>query len=217
MFFYFLGLVLALVTIFGIVHLQPANEYLHLQNFCVWSSSTVRRQLQKYNLFGFQENNDGANDIVNVIEISLTQVEVPEYENASALEEPIEEIQNIKLGDERVVEGANAIPNLSTLEAQAQPSRSRDSVLSAINASLRRLSSVANSGRINGAQLYQILLRETLMHEQSARAEDTDLSSTPSNNTVTLEAVTEDENNIDKPKVKMYFGDAPMEYVPHQK
>lgn len=109
--------------------------------------------------------------------------------------------------------------------SEAQPSESRDSVLSAINASLKRLSSVATSGRLNGAQLYQILLRETMLHEKNAVAadskprqlDDAEFSDSGStSNTVVIEAVS-DNDNAAETKAQMYFGETPMDYNPTQR
>lgn len=94
--------------------------------------------------------------------------------------------------------------NESTSESQQQLD---EKMVQAINASLQKLSNAASSGRINGGKLYDIILREMQSRDGEQQQAPTDQAATAT--TATLVEV-----KVEKPPDRMYFGQAPLEYVP---
>ena len=78
---------------------------------------------------------------------------------------------------------------------------------------MQKLSAAATSGKINGSQLYEILLRETMLHER-VLAESQNKNEQEA---AVIEEIKEDDKepiNSDDKKM-MYFGESPIEYTPH--
>ncbi|OXU27057.1 hypothetical protein TSAR_008598 [Trichomalopsis sarcophagae] len=220
--FYLLAVVVALTTIFGLAHSQTAREKLRLQNFYTWSVATIQEQLESIDSNEARRNAEDG-EVIQVLQITVDQLEIPQPKEVEA-SGSVEEIQGIRVGGQRFDEPQTLSPETPNPQPQHQPtpkpsgiprsttikrsSGAKDNVLAAINASLQKLTTAANSGRINGAQLYNILLQETMRHDEVVNGANS------SADTATIQEIDENAEVSEKPR--MYFGESPLEYVPHQ-
>ncbi|XP_023316315.1 uncharacterized protein LOC106658882 isoform X2 [Trichogramma pretiosum] len=140
-------------------------------------------------------------------------MQLPELE---LVEIPPNQIQITKLSKDKEQENSN------------ENCQSGDVIFAALHNSLQKLMFAANSGQVNGVQLYEILLRETSLHERAIaeiQKAQRSTSKTPSQNFVVQNGSSDSgfKNDADlqnepvKGEPKMYFGQSPLEYVPHNK
>ncbi|KAL7289034.1 hypothetical protein TKK_0016989 [Trichogramma kaykai] len=149
-------------------------------------------------------------------------MQLPELE---LVEIPPNQIQITKLSKDKEQDQNCSSSNQENSNENCQ---NGDVIFAALHNSLQKLMFAANSGQVNGVQLYEILLRETSLHERAIaeiQKAQRSTSKTPSQNFVVQNGSSDSsfKNDADlqnepvKGEPKMYFGQSPLEYVPHNK
>ncbi|XP_011497677.1 PREDICTED: uncharacterized protein LOC105362050 [Ceratosolen solmsi marchali] len=221
MFFSLLVFAVVLTTIFGLLHSQTAREKLYLQTFYIRSSEIGKSFLQFIGLLSEQRN-------TNVIELcNVLETIEPEVSNLERIisSESIQNLNNIKVEEteepnESTSDSVENQQDDDDCKTKQMITNNHEEVFEAINASLKRLSTSANSVKVNGTQLYNLLLQEMYLHHKAMtdvnNVETTSVQG-PCNEAIIEVKEVETQLGSTNQKPRMYFGESPLDYVPHQK